>query len=327
MIYPKPTSVPEWLKVNPKIGETELLPKIKKNRVSDLSTIARYARDMARGAWVQGADMPLCFNKKGELVNGEQRIRAVIKSGVTIYFVVLRDLDDNAIANIDNGKPRNLQNWLQINGTPQSGHVSSCTRALWMIRNTCLELVKSTPGGLATQFDYIRCFLEEPEIVESVVWVQTMLKKTDIRLRVAVLATLRHVLLKTPNAKHVDEFLTQIITGQDMSDESGTRAYRRYIKAHCALDKRGRPSWLNTQADDYGAIVIAWNAWVSEEALTAEECVWTMFPRHLNGLKKDIAGRRTLSKSHTQVDGVFEGDIQDDGSVKGTFRGHRRKRA
>lgn len=321
-IYPIPKKEPYWVRFDPDVAR-EWLELIIKNRVPDLNTISGYARDMAAGTWEQGADMPLCLNQKGALINGEQRLRAVIKANVEISFVVVDSLSCDAIMNIDNGKPRNLQNWLQLNGIPQPGFVASCTRALWMIRNTALELVKSTPGGLATQYDYVSTFRQEPKIVESVTWVKDMMKKTDIRLRVAVLATLRHVLLQTRHARWVNEFLTQIITGQDMDQDSGTYAYRIYIQCHNCEDMRGKPSWLNTQADDYGAIVIAWNAWINEQVLYKEDCIWTQFPRHLDGLPTDIAGRRTLSKSHSYVEGVFHGRIKN-GKVTGRFKGRQK---
>ncbi len=52
------------------------------------NTVKKYARDMRNGNFEENGE-PIIFNTKGELTNGQHRLTAIVRSGVTLEMVVV----------------------------------------------------------------------------------------------------------------------------------------------------------------------------------------------------------------------------------------------
>ena len=65
-----------------------------------LSHVAALAREMQAGRWARNPQ-PLCFARSGRLLNGQHRLLAVLRAGVTVEMAVLRDLEDAAADTYD----------------------------------------------------------------------------------------------------------------------------------------------------------------------------------------------------------------------------------
>lgn len=92
----------------------ELLSLNKKNfRKPDAKRVDAYSREMKAGKWVLNGES-IKVGKSG-LLDGQHRLGAVIKAGVTVEMVVIRDLDCDG-RGLDRGKPRSLGQWLSHEG-------------------------------------------------------------------------------------------------------------------------------------------------------------------------------------------------------------------
>ena len=67
------------------------LTKMPKNRNIRPGDVARYARDMSSGKWGLAGD-PVRFDKDGNLIDGQHRLQAIIRSDTTQEMVVIRGL-------------------------------------------------------------------------------------------------------------------------------------------------------------------------------------------------------------------------------------------
>lgn len=74
------------IKVNPSLAE-EWLKTNTFNRLVSKGSVERYARDMASGNWRLN-HQGIAFDSEGVLVDGQHRLFAVIKSGVTVEMMV-----------------------------------------------------------------------------------------------------------------------------------------------------------------------------------------------------------------------------------------------
>lgn len=72
----------------------EYLKRNKVNRLISHETVNKYADDMKNGAFQCNGEA-IKFNKSGALVDGQHRLRAIIKSGVTVEVLVIREVDDS----------------------------------------------------------------------------------------------------------------------------------------------------------------------------------------------------------------------------------------
>ena len=72
----------EIMKVSPEMATKWLEKNIVNRRIRDYKVNA-YARDMKNGDWRLNGEA-IVFNKSGQLVDGQHRLNAIAKSGVTV---------------------------------------------------------------------------------------------------------------------------------------------------------------------------------------------------------------------------------------------------
>lgn len=77
------------------------------NRRLKQDLVDRYSADMTSGQWTT-CPMPICFFENGDVADGQHRLWAIVESGATVEFEVLRGLPREAGLNIDRGKPRSV---------------------------------------------------------------------------------------------------------------------------------------------------------------------------------------------------------------------------
>ena len=95
----------EIITITPDIAEAMLKANTRNYRKYNSHLIQMYAEDMRNGNWKLNGE-PIVFYKNGSLANGQHRLMAVVKSGVSIQFLVVYDVDDDTME-YDLGKSRN----------------------------------------------------------------------------------------------------------------------------------------------------------------------------------------------------------------------------
>jgi hypothetical protein len=85
------------------------------NRTLTKNTVDKYAREMTRGEWAFIGD-PIRFDRGGELLDGQHRLAAVVKSGCPQTFVIVRNLEPETQRYMDSGRKRSAADQLKIDG-------------------------------------------------------------------------------------------------------------------------------------------------------------------------------------------------------------------
>jgi hypothetical protein len=102
--------------ISPKIAK-EYLSKSNGNtaRIKPIikSKVDQYARSMASDQWYH-THQGLAFNTNGELVDGHNRLHAVVVSGKSVIFQVSYNVPVDALKGMDQGKIRNLSDITRI---------------------------------------------------------------------------------------------------------------------------------------------------------------------------------------------------------------------
>jgi hypothetical protein len=115
------------------IAPNDALTMLKMNtanfRKPDHHRINAYSNEMKAGSWVNNGDS-IKF-QGDELIDGQHRLMAIVKSGVTIVTVVVRDVEGvDAPRTIDRGKPRTVAQWCNYKGIKYGSVVSSSTKLI-----------------------------------------------------------------------------------------------------------------------------------------------------------------------------------------------------
>lgn len=119
MIINKKTSFKEksnmgtYETVTPDIAKSWLVAN-RVNRRLDQGTVRQYASDMENGMWFSRTGESIKFSEGGDLIDGQHRLHAVIKSGKPIVMEVTRGIERDAIHVIDTGRPRSALDSMQI---------------------------------------------------------------------------------------------------------------------------------------------------------------------------------------------------------------------
>jgi hypothetical protein len=115
-----PKKAEQWLSVNTT------------NRKLREGVAERYAADMKGGKWTQ-CITPIAFYEDGELADGQHRLWAIVESGMTVQFPVMRGLSRDDGLNIDTGLNRTLVDNAKIAGSserPLSHHLIAVVKAI-----------------------------------------------------------------------------------------------------------------------------------------------------------------------------------------------------
>lgn len=107
----------EEMVITPEIAE-EMLKHNTNNRSPRTSWVSALASDMKEGNW-ELTPTPIVFLKDGTLLDGQQRLMAVVKSGVACKFMVCTNAEPTM--SIDNGIKRSMRDQLMMGDSALKG--------------------------------------------------------------------------------------------------------------------------------------------------------------------------------------------------------------
>lgn len=105
----------ELMLVTPAQAQEWLTWKNPNNRPLNERIAKTYARDMLAGKWTKSSQ-GIAFNTRGELTNGQHRLRAIVISNVSVMLNVTTDEPLDAVTNHDQNKSRSISDNLKIHG-------------------------------------------------------------------------------------------------------------------------------------------------------------------------------------------------------------------
>lgn len=129
----------QWIDVTPKKAAAWLENNFRNRPLSD-DVVAAYARDMKNGTWVP-THQGIAFNDRDELIDGQHRLRAIVRSGCTVRMMVtfglasqIKGSEMTTMDAVDRGRTRSVADQLKI----QHG----------MKEGSAIAAVCSTIGGI-----------------------------------------------------------------------------------------------------------------------------------------------------------------------------------
>lgn len=131
--------------ITPRKAE-ELLARNTRNRNKKPIKIARYARDMAAGNWRLTGEA-LKFAGDGTLLDGQNRLYAIIESGASIQTAVARGIAPDAQDVMDTATPRSGADQLVINGHSNGKDLQAAYNAHHGYHSGLLRAANSDLGG------------------------------------------------------------------------------------------------------------------------------------------------------------------------------------
>jgi hypothetical protein len=121
--------VTTWEAVTPAKAK-EYLALMRENRGVRIHHVNMLAREMGAGRW-RDSPQGIAFDEKGRLYDGQHRLHAIIKSGVTIWMSITRHVSEDVFPVTDTMIPRSFADVLStMYGVKRAGRVGALVRVL-----------------------------------------------------------------------------------------------------------------------------------------------------------------------------------------------------
>lgn len=206
------------------------------NRSVSPAVVEKYGQDMSAERWMVNTQA-IGFDIHGQLIDGQHRLEAVIKTGKAVYMPVFRNLHPDAMRTVDDNRKRTFSDDLKIEGRERYVKVAAATL---MIVRFERGRAKGLKLSTATKMPLSRIAARQDlALIDSV---------TDANLAasVRIAAKLRNE-LKVPESagaaahylgtRHYGEEFVEtvfhaLISGEDLHEGDPTLALRqRFIKS------------------------------------------------------------------------------------------------
>lgn len=233
-----PAMATEWLESN-----TDNYRKVRQ------PTVARYAEDMAVGAWLMTGES-IKFNREGVLMDGQHRLLACVKADTAFETVVVYDLETPATMNIDNGLRRQLSDHLRRLGEINVTGLAATIGVAWRFERD-LNLGTTSP----TFTEAMTWLAANPDVRAAVVSAEHL--RRTARLPVPTTATVLHYARQKATDEDVDEFIRQLQSGANLAEDSGTFALRRWAS------NREQTLQHVERSKALAIIIKGWNAYIT----------------------------------------------------------------
>lgn len=153
---------PKWESITPKEAETMLRKNIVNRPVRE-QKVKQYMRDMLNGRWNEESGETIIIDKEGNLVDGQHRLTAVLKSGKTLKWLVVRGVEPKVQRTINTGAPRSVSDQLHIEqGYSNAALLAAIARNVYRIEHDMMA------GGTTISTEEILDTIERhPELAHS----------------------------------------------------------------------------------------------------------------------------------------------------------------
>lgn len=196
--------------ITPAMAEKWLAATTFRNRDVSMVVINRYASDMAAGKWALNGES-IVLDDNGNVIDGQHRLRAIIKAGVPIKSLVVRGADHSVFPTFDIGAKRGGKDVLSIAGYANARSLAAILKNIVALDSSGFSNGPRGGGSLVKhRLDYLQLANNHPESIQSTSFVQSHHSSCEI-LRPVSFAGCMHYDFGRQNPDARDAFFNAIV--------------------------------------------------------------------------------------------------------------------
>lgn len=226
---------PEVINVDPQMAAEWLKKNIPNNR--SISKAKEYDFDMRMGNWLT-THQGIAFDTNGNLIDGQNRLTAIVSSGITIEMLVVFDCDPKSLEVLDTGRKRTLGDTLKIGGYKNWNNLAGIigrVQAYEAGKRSVLSPQKNNgevgAGGYksSTRMDLINFFENnKDEILQCADFALMVYHRSSSRLVASADIGLLYWIFKMSD--DANEFISKICIGINISPDTSEYHMRRVLE-------------------------------------------------------------------------------------------------
>lgn len=263
----------EVMNVSPEMAK-KFLGANSRNRNIRSAMVDRYARDMVSGRWeFNGESIKVATD--GQVIDGQHRLNAIVRSGVTVPLLIIRGLPAKAQETIDTGAKRSLADSLHMRGESYPTSLGAITRRaiLWDAgAKTNVGSVKQSDGRRFTPSESeCRDYLTSHPLLRQAAEIATRSSKY-VNLPASALGLAFYVCARIDVMDAKTFFIDQLTEGIGLRQGDPALTLSKKLKREA--QRQGRAA----ETDLLAYTLRAWNAYRAKESLgrlTAPPGGWT----------------------------------------------------
>jgi len=223
-------------KITPKDAENILKHRNKRNRKTSIELVDFLADQMEKGQWVLNGES-IIFDKNGMLSDGQHRLSAVLKSGLSFSFFCVFNVSETAKNTIDTGKNRSFADVLSFDNIPNVVTVAATASKVMKFN----EGLKHAPGkatgsrGKFSNQDGLDFLAKNSGFVGFIEYSLSLYRQGDKLLPPSSFCAFHWLISsKCKDETFVNDFFYKISTGLGLSEEMPVFALRKVLIQHKA---------------------------------------------------------------------------------------------
>ena len=226
---------------------TQLLETQQQNRLPNMRHVAFLADQMAQGLWMSNTGDTIKLNTKGNLIDGQHRLLAIIKAGMHLEVAIANNVVDEAVQVLDTGRSRTAVDAFTIAKLPNSNNLLSAIRFIMVYQEG--KVGKEKLKVIVQKM--IEWSNKNPSILDSYKAATDLFNRSRL-LPVSDYLVL-HFLFTPVDAELCNDFLTKFTTGLNLKAGCPVYLYREKIQRH----REGRYNF--DREERLAMAILAWN--------------------------------------------------------------------
>lgn len=242
--------------IDPAYAHT-LLANNDRNRPMDHSLVRTYARLMTVGKWTFVGD-PIRVSTTGRLLDGQNRLSAIVQSDTTQQFVLITNLPDDSQDVMDVGKKRSPSDVFSMNDVPNAPAAAAVTN---LVMRYDLGNVLDTKYRITVA--ELLAYYQDPAnttLIDNGTAMGQSVKRM-LPLSPAVVGTIHVAASRISDPYAVNVFFEGLIHGHNLTRESPIAALRNWVI------RRHREDLRVARTEYFYLLIKVWNAWVQGEEM------------------------------------------------------------
>lgn len=132
--------------ITPAIAKSLLENHNEGNRNLREQKVIFYAAQMLRGEWSLNGES-IIIDNTGRVIDGQHRLAAIVKSGVTLQVVVVRGVSPDGFTTIDTGLNRTTADVFQMSNICDASYAASVVRKYYLMTTTNTTVISSSSSA------------------------------------------------------------------------------------------------------------------------------------------------------------------------------------
>jgi hypothetical protein len=243
--------------VDPSIA-AEILRYNAGNRKIDRATVEIYAAAMKRGEW-KLSHQGIAVDEHGVLLDGQHRLEAILKSGVTIPMLVVRGVDRASFSVVDTGKRRSATDSLRTLGVPDVNHLAAALRYVYLFDTLPSDMGWSGHRARLTNDQILELYQQHPQMLDCVRQARSVAGAIGIISSACAAAI--YITRRSAPDRDQSEWFNGVVSGANLDEGDPRLRLRNFF-----MNARAQGGRRRMDAREHLAVYIkAWNDWVRGE--------------------------------------------------------------